>query len=197
MLHALCIGRWCQRRWSLCSGLSCGLETHRGSCLGPLAAEAPSPHACSLRVSAAPATPSHLWEKVFGDHVLPQQPSFLRSQGSAAPGSQPVSGPSGEQASVQAPGNHRQSWLRFRVSGTVVARPLRSLAHPQGPSQRAVDARVARSRRGAPACLSPRRRARPGLRAPDIHQESVGWIQRGAEGRQWRPKTWASRRWGV
>ena len=101
MSFALCIGRWGRRQWLLCSGVLSGLETRGDSFLGR--------HAGSRQVSAAPAMPSHFWEKVFEDHALPLQAAFPRAPGSAAPGSQPVSAPSAQQASVQAPGNHGQS----------------------------------------------------------------------------------------
>lgn len=197
MLHTLCIGRWGQRRWSLCSGLSCGLETQGGSCLGPLAAEAPSPTPAPSRSRLHPQRrptsgrrcleiTSFLSSLPFSGPEGRQRPDL--SLCLVRPDSGPASRPLGTMGRVGSNSERRGLWW---------AQPLRNLAHPQGPSRRAVDTRVASSGRGAPACLSPWRRARPGLRAADIHQESVGWIQRGAEGRQWRPKTWASRCWGV
>ena len=147
MSFTLCIRRQGRRRWLLCSGVSCGLEARGGSFLGP--------HAHSRQVSAAPAMPSHFWENVFEDHALPQQAAFPRALESVAPGSQPVSAPSAQRASVQAPGTMGRVSSNSEGRGCVGAQPLRSLAHPQGPSQRSEDTRAASLGHGAPACVSP------------------------------------------
>ena len=147
MSFTLCIRRRGRRRWLLCSGVSRGLEARGGSFLGP--------HARSRQVSAAPAMPSHFWENVFEDHALPQQAAFPRARSQWRRDlslcllrlhSGPASRPLGTMGRVSSNSEGR---------GCVGARPLRSLAHPQGPSQRSEDTRAASLGRGAPACVSP------------------------------------------
>lgn len=103
----------------------------RGQLSGPARPPPPGLH-CTERLS-------HLWEKVFGGHALPQQPAFPWAQGSGTWISACVWSVSQRAASRPLGTTGRansNSVRRGRWWGPAPEKP----PHPQGPRQRAVDA---------------------------------------------------------